>query len=101
PRKRSTTELREPVPPTDHRDAPSRFLFSTPTGNRTPVSALRTRRPRPLDDGGKAACHGERDTRRWHALHSLRRSPLFLASATPGGGAPFIASAANRLSWQA
>src|SRR5690606_5688293 len=28
---------------------------STPTGNRTPVSALRTRRPRPLDDGGKTS----------------------------------------------
>jgi hypothetical protein len=27
--------------------------LSTPTGNRTPVSWLRTRYPRPLDDGGK------------------------------------------------
>jgi hypothetical protein len=27
---------------------------NTPKGNRTPVTGLRTRRPGPLDDGGKA-----------------------------------------------
>ena len=27
-------------------------VISTPTGSRTPVSWLRTRYPRPLDDGG-------------------------------------------------
>ena len=31
---------------------PAPSNHSTPTGNRTPVFALRTRRPRPLDDGG-------------------------------------------------
>ena len=30
----------------------SAYLFSTPTGSRTPVFGLRTRRPGPLDDGG-------------------------------------------------
>ena len=29
----------------------------TPTGIRTPVAALRTQNPRPLDDGGKTATH--------------------------------------------
>jgi hypothetical protein len=29
-------------------------LKNTPKGNRTPVAGLRTRRPGPLDDGGKA-----------------------------------------------
>src|SRR5690606_1450825 len=47
---RSTTELRERVPATDPRPPPAHV--STPTGNRTPVSWLRTRCPRPLDDGG-------------------------------------------------
>src|SRR5512142_1936913 len=32
---------------------PRRVGGSTPTGNRTPVSALRTPRPRPLDDRGR------------------------------------------------
>src|SRR5690606_20425154 len=41
------TELREPSPA-----LPSGSLPNTPTGNRTPVFWLRTRCPRPLDDGG-------------------------------------------------
>src|SRR5690606_41162841 len=41
------TELREPRPA-----LPSGSLPNTPTGNRTPVFWLRTRCPRPLDDGG-------------------------------------------------
>jgi hypothetical protein len=61
PRKCSTTELRGPVQPTPGRSQPR--LLNTPTGNRTPVYALRTRRPRPLDDGSNAF-HCQRNARR-------------------------------------
>ena len=36
------------------RDCEEYGCLSTPTGSRTPVFELRTRRPGPLDDGGKA-----------------------------------------------
>ena len=68
PRECSTTELREPIlaqapealspktlsPNLNPYPIPraAKADRSTPTGNRTPVYALRTRRPRPLDDGG-------------------------------------------------
>jgi hypothetical protein len=72
PRKRSTTELREPTlelqgesPPAatpantptgkrraERTSAATPIKGDTPTGNRTPVFWLRTRYPRPLDDGG-------------------------------------------------
>lgn len=32
------------------------FSDGTPKGNRTPVSAVRGRRPRPLDDGSISSC---------------------------------------------
>ncbi len=32
---------------------------TTPKGSRTPVTGLRTRRPRPLDDGGKIKSKSE------------------------------------------
>ncbi len=51
-------------------------VYSTPTGSRTPVFGLRTRRPGPLDDGGIFS-----DLSRWAAtavwLRLLTEPPLF------------------------
>src|SRR5512140_999033 len=75
PRECSSTELREHSPsvpsPTLSARPVSLPRCHTPTGNRTPVSALRTPRPRPLDDGG---------------VPNLLTGPAGLEPATPGFG---------------
>ena len=78
-------ELREPDYSCARGDRPppseSSASVHTPTGNRTPVFALRTRRPRPLDDGGlsfSSTCGGNRTPNRrfWRpVLYQLSYGP--------------------------
>src|ERR1700678_2630887 len=77
------------------------FRLSTPTGTRTPVPWLRTKYPRPLDDGGggdSIILHGPaRRSRRFSFPHSqsVRGSPARFPIGPenldgPGGPAPSV-----------
>ena len=54
-----TVETKKAVNPAKYED---HGLLDTPTGSRTPVFGLRTRRPGPLDDGGKKHTDGTRSS---------------------------------------
>ena len=53
--------------------------ISTPKGSRTPVSGLRTRRPRPLDDGGRCPVGQSSQQSRFHAGVARLAGPAAVA----------------------